>query len=315
MIYDQRIENMALGQEVEGFYILSAAAARSTANGKPFLSGALSDCSGEIDLIVWDYTGPISGADAGRVVKIRGKVLEYRSALQLSAGKIRLAQDNDAVDMSALVPTAPIDPERELTELRALIASIADADYRLLAETMLERSLDSFVRIPAAKSVHHGFLHGLLMHTADMLRCADFLSGLYARIIDRSLLLAGTLLHDLLKREEFLFSQLGLAVDYSVKGQLLGHSVMGALEAAETARELGIPEEKSVLLQHLILSHHGEPEFGAAVRPMCAEAELLHYIDGIDSRMEIYTEALRDVPPGSFSQRVFALDRRIYSHS
>ncbi|MBQ3467833.1 MAG: 3'-5' exonuclease, partial [Oscillospiraceae bacterium] len=100
--------------------------------------------------------------------------------------------------------------------------------------------------------------------------------------------------------------------DYSVEGQLLGHLVMGAQEIAEVAAELNIPQEKSVLLQHLVLSHHGEPEFGAAVRPMCAEAELLHLIDMVDSRMEIYAETLQTMPSGSFSDRIYALEKKIY---
>ena len=100
--------------------------------------------------------------------------------------------------------------------------------------------------------------------------------------------------------------------DYSVEGQLLGHLVMGAQEIAEVAAELNIPQEKSVLLQHLVLSHHGEPEFGAAVRPMCAEAELLHLIDMMDSRMEIYAETLQTMPSGSFSDRIYALEKKIY---
>ena len=152
------------------------------------------------------------------------------------------------------------------------------------------------------------------MHTANMLRIADFLSGLYRDVVDRSLLIAGTFLHDLSKDEEFTFSELGAVTDYSVKGQLIGHLVLGAEEAAEVCRELGVPEDKSVLLQHLILSHHGEPEFGAAVRPLCAEAELLSLIDSIDSRMEIYAEATADLSAGEFSQRIFALDRRVYRH-
>ena len=127
-------------------------------------------------------------------------------------------------------------------------------------------------------------------------------------------LLCATLLHDMAKEREFVFSQLGLATDYSVKGQLLGHLVMGAQEAAETAQRLGVPEEKSVLLQHLILSHHGEPEFGAAVRPMCIEAELLSYLDLIDSRMEIYTENLENTPAGTFSGKIYAIDKKIYNH-
>ena len=190
-----------------------------------------------------------------------------------------------------------------------------DADYQSVARTMLERHLEAFRSIPAAKSVHHSFLSGLLMHTSNMLRLADYLSGLYAGIIDRSLLLTGTLLHDFGKEREFAFSDLGIVTEYSTAGQLLGHLVMGAQEVADAARELGIPEEKSMLLQHLLLSHHGEPEFGAAVRPMCAEAELLSYIDLIDSRMEIYAETLPTVPAGSFSARIFALEKKIYHHN
>ena len=152
------------------------------------------------------------------------------------------------------------------------------------------------------------------MHTLNMLRLADFLSAQYADTVNRSLLLTGTLLHDFAKEQEFTFSELGLVTDYSTKGQLLGHLVMGAQEVADVARELAIAEEKSLLLQHLLLSHHGEPDFGAAVRPMCAEAELLSEIDLIDSRMEIYAEALQDLPVGSFSNRIFALDKKIYRH-
>ena len=133
-------------------------------------------------------------------------------------------------------------------------------------------------------------------------------------MVDEDLLIAGTLLHDFAKCEEFVTSSLGLVTDYSVNGQLLGHLVMGARAAAEAARELGVPEEKSVLLQHLLLSHHGEPEFGAAVRPMCAEAEMLNLIDLMDSRMEIYREAFEEVEPGQFTKRIFALDKKVYRH-
>lgn len=106
-----------------------------------------------------------------------------------------------------------------------------------------------------------------------------------------------------------------MVTDYSMKGQLLGHLVMGAEEVAEISKELDIEEEKAVLLQHMVLSHHGEPEFGAAVKPMCAESELLSYIDMIDSRMEIYRETLEDINIGEFSNRVFALEKRIFRHN
>lgn len=315
MEYDLPIARMARGIDVEGFYLLKSAFAKVTANGKPFLSAVLADASGTIEAKVWDYSGPVGPADEGKAVKIRGSVSEYRGALQITIEKLRLAAETDNLDLSALVSVAPIDRVAGYDEVTRLVASIADDDYRAVCEEMLRRHETAFRTIPAAKSVHHSFLSGLLMHTLQMLRLADFLAAQYADAIDRSLLLAGTLLHDFAKEQEFTFSSLGLVTDYSTKGQLLGHLVMGAQEIASVAAQLGIPEEKSVLLQHLLLSHHGQPEFGAAVVPQCAESELLSLIDQIDSRMEIYREALEPMNEGEFSQRIFALDnKRIFKH-
>lgn len=315
MEYNVPIARMARGMDIEGFYLLKSAFPKVTASGKPFLSAVLADASGTIEAKVWDYSGPIGTADEGRAIKIRGSVSDYRGVPQVTVDRLRLAAEGDNVDVSALVSVAPIDREAGYDEVKALIATIGDADYRAVCEEMLRRHETAFRTIPAAKSVHHSFLSGLLMHTLNMLRLADFLAAQYADTVDRSLLLAGTLLHDFGKEREFTFSELGLVTDYSTRGQLLGHLVMGAQETAEAAAQLGIPEEKSMLLQHLLLSHHGQPEFGAAVLPQCAEAELLSLIDQIDSRMEIYREALEPLHAGEFSPRIFALDnKRVYKH-
>lgn len=315
MEYNKRITEMQSGDAVEGFYILKSAVVKTSANGKPFLSAVLSDKDGSIEAKSWDYSGPVSSAEEGKVVKIRGSVSEYRGALQLVIDRIRLSEPADLVNLSALVPVAPIDVEQYWQEVEAMVDSVEDGDYRAVCKAMLQRHGEMFRTIPAAKSVHHGFLNGLLMHTVNMLHLADYLAAQYADTVNRSLLLAGTLLHDFAKGEEFTRSELGLVTDYSVKGQLLGHLVLGAQEVAAVAREVGMPEEKSLLLQHMILSHHGEPEFGAAVRPMCAESELLSCIDLIDSRMEIYKESLAEVPVGEFSGRIFALEKKIYHHA
>jgi len=308
------ISDFKNGDQVESFYLLQSANAKQTAAGKRFLSAVLTDCTGSIDALVWDYTGPVSAADAGAVIKIRGTVSEFRGTPQITIDRIRLAADSDQYDLKDLVPTAPIDVEDAYRKIEQLVDSVSDADYAGVCREMLGKYGDQFRTIPAAKSVHHSFLHGLLMHTNFMLQTADYLAELYPTVIDRSLLLAGTLLHDFAKIEEFNTSPLGLVTDYSVKGQLLGHLTMGAQEVARVAEELQIPEEKSILLQHMILSHHGEPEFGAAVRPVCAESELLSMIDMIDSRMEIYRETFQETPAGEFSKRIFALDRRVFHH-
>jgi len=314
MEYNKYIADFEVGDEIEGFYILKTASSKVSGSGKPFLAAVLTDSSGSIEAKVWDYSGPIGPSDEGGVVKVRGSVSEFRGSLQFITSRIRLPQSGDQYTLDNLVPCAPIDADGWSDELQDFAGSLGDPDYRALCQKLLDQYGQRFRDIPGGKSMHHSFLHGLLMHTVNMARVADDLAGIYADVIDRDLLVAGTLLHDIAKCEEFVTSSLGLVTDYSTKGQLLGHLVMGAQAVAAAAQELGIPEEKSVLLQHMLLSHHGEPEFGAAVRPQCAESELLALIDLIDSRMEIYSEALAGVSAGQFTKKVFALDKKVYRH-
>ncbi len=303
------------GMNLSGFYLLKQASLRTTAAGKPYLSGILTDRTASVELKVWDYNGPISYEDEGKIVCIQGRVSEFKGTLQVTADRIRLAREEDNFDLSLLVPTAPLDLQATLDELESMLASMTDVGYQAVCRQMLRLHQREFLTIPAAKSVHHGFVHGLLMHTVDMMRTALFLAQRYGDFIDRDLLLAGTFLHDFAKIREFKVSQTGLVTDYTTAGQLLGHLVMGAQEVKEICAANGVSEERSMLLQHMILSHHGQPEFGAAVLPQCAEAELLCYIDLIDSRMEIYRETLAKVEPGQFTDRVFALDnKRLFRH-
>lgn len=314
MDFNKPVSEMIPGNEVEGFYVLKNAVSKTTTSGRPFLSASIGDKTGNIELKVWDYSGPVGANNIGSVVKVRGEVSEYRGALQFTAGRIRCANEKDNYDLSLLLPVAPISVDDTIRSIEELVGSITDSDYRQIAEEMLSKHIDSFIKIPAGKSVHHSFISGLLMHTSNMLKIADFMSVMYPQVIDRSLLLTGTLLHDMAKEREFVLSELGMVTDYSVAGQLLGHLVMASSEVGELGNRLSLPENKIMLLQHLLLSHHGEPEFGAAVKPMCAEAELLSQIDMLDSRMEIYSETLAEVPIGSFSNRIFALDKKLYRH-
>ncbi len=309
-----KLSEMNYGDQFTGFYILKNVQNKITGTGKPYLSAALADASMTVECKVWDYPGPLGPAHEGQVVKVQGVFQEFKGTPQVKVERIRLATDRDPYLLNDLVPTAPMDLDAAYAHVEQVVESIGDADYRAVCQEFLRRHGQGFQRIPAAKSVHHGFVGGLLMHTSYMLDMAQFLADLYRPVIQRDLLLAGTLLHDVAKLEEFVTSQLGVVTEYSAKGQLLGHLVMGAQEAAEVCKALNVPEEKSILLQHLLLSHHGQPEFGAAVVPQCAEAELLCYIDNIDAKMEIYRENLDKVPVGGFSQRIFALEKRIYNH-
>ena len=311
-----RMIDLQIDDTFTDYFVIGDIHIRTDRNGRPFLTAVLSDASGSLPAKMWDYGGPLSESDNACVVKVQGTVTEFNGSLQITIRQLRTADDRDAGRwrMEDLLPCAPIDTERALSDVRDLTASITDPDYHRAAQTMLDRHLETFRSIPAAKSVHHEYLHGLLMHTAYMMRTADYLADLYSHIVDRSLLLAGTLLHDLAKDREFSFSSLGLVSGYTVPGDLLGHLYLGARETADVCRELNVPEEKSVLLQHMILSHHGDPEFGACVPPRCAESELLSLIDRIDSRMEIYTKACESVPEGSFSAPVYAIGKSVYHH-
>ena len=312
MEYNKAVSDLHIGDQVEGYYALGNIQLKKSAAGKPYLSCTVSDATGSVDAKLWNFTGQAGAEDSGKAALIRGEVTEYNGNLQFIIQRMRFAGDQDDYDPAALVPAAPIDPTAAMDEVRQLIRSLEDEDYRRLCLALTDRYEAALTRLPAAKSMHHAFLYGLLMHTLNMLRLADYLSGLYAEVIHRDLLLAGALLHDLGKLWEFRLSPLGLVTEYSVPGDLCGHVYMGAREVENVGRELGLPEEKLTLLAHLILSHHGDPEYGAAVQPMCAEAELLSLIDRMDSRMEIYAEALPQAQPGRFTLRVPALDKRIY---
>ena len=185
------IHDMNNGDRFEGYYILQNIAQRTTAAGKPFLTLNLVDRSGSVTAQVWDYTGPISQSDVGKVAWIAGLASEYRGAPQVTVHRIRLAEENDDYRVSDLVATAPIQMDETWEWLKETVNSMEDEDYRVLCQEMLSRYGKQFRLIPAAKSMHHGFVGGLLMHTAYMVRAACFYAKLYPAL-DRSLLLSGT---------------------------------------------------------------------------------------------------------------------------
>lgn len=303
------------GDTARGYYLLKDADIKSSKDGKQYLAGTITDNSGSIDFKMWSYAGPISKKDSGTIIYTEGLVKPYLETLQFTATVIRQVTPSDIYDLDDIIPTAPIDVNAVIKEIKSTIDSMDDMDYRAICREILNVRYQDFITIPAAKAFHHSFKSGLLMHTYNMMRTAEYLSGIYKDVIDRDLLVAGTLLHDIGKIEEFAVSELGLVSDYSEKGKLMGHLVIGADIIKEAADKHNVPEEKALLLQHMLLSHHGTPEFGACVRPLTAEAELLSWIDMIDSRMEIYSETFRNMEPGEFSERLFALDNRsIFNH-
>ncbi|WP_218070344.1 3'-5' exoribonuclease YhaM family protein [Desulfuribacillus alkaliarsenatis] len=192
------------------------------------------------------------------------------------------------------------------------VAAMGDSELEALVSKILEESKEKLLYYPAAQKNHHSIRGGLLYHIMTMLRTGESLSQIYSNI-NRDLLYAGIILHDMSKLEEMDANKLGIVSDYTVEGHLLGHIVQGIKRVDRVADELGVCQEKSLLIQHMILAHHNVPEFGSPKPPMIPEAELLHYIDMIDSRMYDMDKALSSTEEGALSERVWSLgNRRVY---
>ncbi len=301
---------------VDGFCLIKTVDKKTSSKGDSYLDMTLTDSDGEINAKLWRYNPAEHGEyKANEIVKIRGTVSEYNGSDQLRIERIRTANDADNINIEDFVPTADYSSAQMYDEIIRIASEFEDEELKKLLTSIYEDNRKALLYWPAAFKLHHAVRGGLLMHTLSIVRMCEDVCRLYP-FVDRDLLICGAMLHDISKTEEFIVSEsTGLAEGYSVQGNLLGHLTMGAKKVAFYAEKLGISEEKSMLVQHMILSHHGVPEFGAAVMPMFIEAELLSELDLLDSRIYEMREALLNTNVGEFSQRVWALDnRKLYNH-
>ena len=291
----------------EGYLIVRSAEQRASANGKNYLDMTLADKSGSINAKMWD--GTVQPPLAGSIVKVRATGNEFNGRMQLRVEKIRAAESRDAVDMSTLIPCAPRDPKEMLDEVVRAEDHIADPDLRKITCELLDRAGDKLLTFPAAKQMHHAERGGLLHHTTTMLRAANAIMTVYPQL-NASLLTAGVIVHDLAKIDEMDADTLGLVSDYSVDGKLIGHIVRGVVNIQLAAEKTKASPGKALLLQHMVLSHHGIPEYGSPLAPKFPEAEVLNTIDTLDARLYEMDEALSRAIPGGFSEKVWGLDNR-----
>lgn len=304
------VSQMTANEEAEGYFLIKSLLIKTTNQNKKYLDLIFADKSGEIGAKKWECTPEEEEKYAmGDVVKVRGLVNEWQGKLQLKVFLMRPAEEADGVDFSALVPAAPYGGEEMYQEMVAIFEGFQDEDLKKLSLDALIERKSKLLYYPAAKSNHHAIRSGLLYHMKRMMQTAEALCKVYGHI-RRELLLTGILFHDLEKINELNAGELGMVSSYSTEGVLLGHIVMGVKYIEEKAKALGISSEKKMLLEHMVLSHHYEPEFGSPVKPLIPEGELLHYIDVIDARMYDMEKALSGVLPGEFSEPVFSLDRR-----
>jgi 3'-5' exoribonuclease len=285
---------------------------RKDSRGVPYLSLKLVDRTGSVDARMWgklpeEFLGEVP---APAYVAVEGHTHEYRGTLQVKLERLRLLRPEDVSEEDFL-------PATEL-DRRALAAELEDAGHQLeneylraLFEAMVsdEDFWNAFCEAPAAKTMHHARLGGLLEHSVNCMRIARQLAELYP--VDRDLLVFGAIFHDVGKVRELSWDKGGFA--YTTQGRLLGHVVLGErLVSSYVATLPDFPEELKLRLSHVLISHQGETEYGSPERPKTLEALLVHLIDNLDARAAMYVETTTNVSPGGWSHYENPLRRALY---
>jgi 3'-5' exoribonuclease len=305
----KKLTQYEVGEQVDLYLLIKSSMKGTASNGKPFLTLILQDQSGEIEAKLWDVSKEDEGNYvAERIVKVLGDVQNYKGRIQLKLKQIRLAQPHEAQDASDFVEKAPLTKEVMIEKVTQYVFEMRNPNIQRITRHLLKKYQASFFDYPAATKNHHEFVSGLAYHVVSMLDLAKAIAHLYPSL-DKDLLYAGVILHDLGKVTELSGP---ISTTYTVEGNLIGHISIMVSEIAKAAEELNIQGEEVMVLQHIVLSHHGKPEWGSPKPPMIKEAEVLHYIDNLDAKMNMLDRALSRVKPGEFTERVFALDNRSF---
>ncbi|MBO4894816.1 MAG: HD domain-containing protein [Clostridia bacterium] len=299
---------------VEGFCIIKSIEQKTTAKGAPFLDMTISDSSGEMNAKFWDVKELHVKFSVYDFVKVRGSVVSYNGSEQFRVDRIRHVTDADNVKIEDYVESTTLSGTVMLRQIENTVAAFKSEELKKLVTAVIDENREKLLYWPAALKLHHAVRGGLLFHTLSILRLAKGVADIYT-FVNTDLLYSGIILHDIAKIDEIKVSESGIASDYTVKGNLLGHLVMGAINIDRTGRQLGISDETLTLIEHMLISHHGKPEFGAAQFPMFIEAEILSELDLLDARMEEMSSQLKQKNPGEFTARQWLLDnRKLYNH-
>ena len=310
------IKDLKKDQELTEFFMAKTLMIKVGSNGKQYLDITLGDKTGEISAKKWDVSDSeyptLKAIPDKSIVKIKGLVTEWAGQLQLRIQRIRQADEADGQQMKDFVKAAPEEPQAMYDYIYQIAQSMKDRDLRELCLKLLTVNKDRLMYYPAAQKNHHAELGGLLYHMKRMLMTGECVCRIYTNL-NRDLVCAGVIVHDIEKLNEIRAGPDGIATGYSFEGQMLGHIIQGVKTIDRLTLELGFPREKAIMLEHMILAHHYEPEFGSPKKPLFPEAEVLHYLDILDARMFDMEDALVSTEPGTFSERIWALDnRRIY---
>lgn len=309
MLMEKKLYDYDMDENLEIFLLIKSAAERTTRAGKPFLTLTFQDTSGEMTGILWDVNEEqLEKFQPSTVVSVRGKRQEYNGQPQLRIEGIRLANDSEPNKPELYVKRAPLNREKMIEKLNDVIFEITNPNMNRIVRFLLNKYNKEFFSAPAAKTNHHAFNGGLAYHTVSMLEMAETIANYYPDI-NRSLLFAGLILHDLGKVVELSGPT---ATEYTLEGQLIGHIVLVDQEITDACMELKIDTkaEDVLVLRHVILAHHGELEYGSPVRPQVKEAEVIHYLDQIDAKLNMLEGALDQADKGDFTTKIWAMENR-----
>lgn len=276
--------------------------------GSPYLSISLQDNSGIIEGKKWDATEVDAViCEIGKVVKIVADVIDYRNVLQLKILSISEV-DQQSIDINKFALPCPVSQEELIKKLNGYLSTISNQDCKSILEYLLNKYYSKFITYPAATRNHHEFASGLLYHTISMADMSMLIASYYDQI-NTDILLAGCILHDLGKVVELSGP---IATKYTLEGKMLGHISIMVSEIRKAQEILNITSEIPLLLSHMVLSHHGEKDYGSPVPPLTKEALILHFVDDLDSKMNIISKALESTEEGEFTQRLIAMDGRAF---
>ena len=303
------ITKLQVGEQVDQFLLIKEAKKGVTTVGKPFMSLILQDKSGDIEAKLWDTGEEQENLyRAETIVRVGGEIHDYRGKNQLRIKQIRPARPEEGIQINDLLPSASTPKEELYDELTQYFFEIKNPVIARITRHILKKYQQEVLVFPAATKNHHDYASGLLDHVVSMLRLGKAICELYPTL-NRDLIFAGIILHDIGKVIELSGP---VATSYTVEGNLLGHITIMVNEIGQAARELNVDGEEVMVLQHIVLSHHGKEEWGSPKKPMIQEAEIIHYIDNIDAKMNMLNRALDKTPGGEFTERVFALDNRSF---
>ena len=277
------IKDIEVDAHVRGHYLAKGKRLGLTKKGDPFLSITLSDRTGDMEARVWDRAEEFSSIFAeGDILDVVGVASSFRNQIQVTLSTLSVAEDGG--DPTLFLEATPKDVSKMMASLRAILRQTKDSHLKNLIDMFLsDRGFVSLLKkAPAAKTFHHSYLGGLLEHTHSVCEMSKAVAENYPQL-DKDLLVAGAFLHDIGKIRELKFDKV---IDYSDEGRLLGHLILGvAMVDEKLAAIKGFPKGLSLRLKHLILSHHGQYEFGSPKRPKFLEAFALHLIDDLDAKM------------------------------